>query len=134
MNRTILLSTLALIFFFFALLPLHSQDELTASKERGRAIYLGYCITCHQPQGKGIEGVFPPLAGSDFLMADKKRSIRIVKFGLEGEITVNGVTYNNFMSPLGLSDAEVADILNFVRNSWGNEGEIVTVKEVGKVK
>ena len=110
-----------------------SQDDLAASMDRGKEIYMGYCITCHQDQGQGIEGVFPPLAKSDYLMADKERSIRVVKFGQQGEITVNGVTYNNFMTALGLEDQEVTDVLNFVRNSWGNEGEIVTVAEVEEV-
>ncbi len=84
-------------------------------------------------QGQGIEGVFPPLAESDYMMADKKRSIRTVKFGMEGEITVNGVVYNNIMTSMGLDDQEVADVLNYIRNSWGNEGEPVTAKEVTKV-
>lgn len=119
---------------FLSLSTLSSQDELTASKERGKELYMGYCITCHQSEGQGIEGVFPPLAKSDYLMEDKKRSIQTVKLGMEGEITVNGVVYNNIMTSMGLDDQEVSDILNFIRNSWGNEGEIVKLKEVAKVK
>ena len=95
---------------------------------------MGYCITCHMDQGQGIEGVFPPLAQSDYLMADKERSISVVKYGQEGEIVVNGTTYNNIMSPMGLSDEEIADVLNFIRNSWGNQGEIVTPDEVAQIK
>ena len=131
MKRTIVLSFFTLS--FFNLFTLYSQDDLTASKERGKELYLGYCITCHMDQGQGIEGVFPPLAESDYMMADKKRSIRTVKFGMEGEITVNGVVYNNIMTSMGLDDQEVADVLNYIRNSWGNEGEPVTSKEVTKV-
>ena len=132
MRIAITLSFLAISLLSFSTLPF--QNDLTASKKRGKELFLGYCITCHMDQGQGIEGVFPPLAGSDYLMADKKRSIRIVKFGLEGEITVNGVVYNNIMTPMGLDDQEIVDVLNFVRNNWGNEGEVVKVKEVAKVK
>lgn len=116
------------------LASLQSQDALTASKERGKELYLGYCVTCHMDQGQGIEGVFPPLAQSDYLMADKERSIQIVKYGQDGEVVVNGVTYNGVMVSMGLSDDEVADVLNYVRNSWGNSGEIVTTDEVKEVE
>ncbi len=128
------LSIIVLSLFILNIGSLSSQDELTASMKRGEELYLGYCITCHMSEGEGIEGVFPPLAKSDYLMADKKRAIQTVKFGTEGEITVNGVVYNNIMTSLGLDDQEVADVLNFIRNSWGNEGEMVKVKEVAKVK
>ena len=115
-------------------LSISSQDPLMESIKRGEEVYLGYCITCHMDQGQGIEGVFPPLAGSDYLMEDRERSIKTVKYGLEGEIIVNGVTYNNIMSPMGLSDEEIADVLNYIRNSWGNKGETVRVEEVKDVQ
>ena len=130
-------NTLSAIVILIGLLnasSLVAQNELKASMERGQEIYMGYCVTCHQSEGQGIEGVFPPLAKSDYLMADKKRSIDAIKNGMEGEIVVNGVTYNNIMTSLGLDDQEVADVLNFVRNSWGNKGEMVKVKEVEKMK
>ena len=115
-------------------LSISSQDPLMESIKRGEEVYLGYCITCHMDQGQGIEGVFPHLAGSDYLMEDRERSIKTVKYGLEGEIIVNGVTYNNIMSPMGLSDEEIADVLNYIRNSWGNKGETVRVEEVKDVQ
>lgn len=111
-----------------------TQDSLIESINRGEEIYFGYCITCHMDQGQGIEGVFPPLAQSDYLMENKERSISVVKYGQEGEIVVNGTTYNNIMSPMGLSDEEITDVLNFIRNSWGNQGEIVTPDEVAQIK
>jgi nitrite reductase (NO-forming) len=110
-----------------------------ATKEQqiaaGKALFQGTCSTCHQPDGKGIEGVFPPLAGSDFLMADKARSIGIVVNGLSGPVTVNGKDYASVMPPMSqLNDDEVANILTFVRNSFGNEGEAVTAAEVAGVR
>ena len=81
-------------------------------------------------QGEGIEGVYPPLAKSDYLMADKKRSIEQVLYGLTGEIKVNGVAYDGVMTGFDLTDQEVSDVLNYVRNSFGNKGAAVTPEEV----
>ncbi len=116
------------------LLAFRNNDPLEESIQRGKTIYASYCLTCHQPNGAGITGVFPPLAKSDYLMADKKRSIRQVLYGVEGEMVVNGIKYNTPMTGFALSNQEAADVLNYVRNSWGNEGEIVTPEEVAKVK
>ncbi|WKN32693.1 cytochrome c [Porifericola rhodea] len=110
------------------------EPELEKSIELGREIYSSYCVTCHMSAGEGIPGAFPPLAESDYLMADKERSIHIVMYGLEGEIEVNGTTYNNIMMPLGLDDEQITHVLNFVRNSWGNKGEVVTFEEVKAVR
>lgn len=103
--------------------------------EKGRQVYMQTCFVCHQPTGQGLPGQIPPLAASDYLMADKERSIRGVLQGQSGEIVVNGKTYNAVMVPLNtLTDEEVANVLTFVRNSWGNSGEGVTVEEVRKVR
>lgn len=116
-------------------LPAMGQDaELSESIARGKVVYEELCITCHMAEGNGIPSVFPPLAGSDYLMKNRKAAIRAVKFGQEGEITVNGTTYNNVMAPQGLNDAQVADVMNYILNTWGNKGEIVTVREVEKVE
>ncbi len=109
------------------------DDEFSKSKERGKALYEELCVTCHLAEGTGTEGVFPPLAKSDYLVKNKEGSIRAIKFGQEGEIKVNGVTYNNVMPAPGLNDQEVADLMNYIQNSWGNTGKYVTVKEVEKV-
>jgi nitrite reductase (NO-forming) len=109
--------------------------SLAAQVARGKAAYLGTCSTCHQLDGRGLASVFPPLAESDFLMADKQRSIRIVLEGVQGPITVNGANYQNVMPPLGnLTDHEIADVLTYVRNSFGNEGEAVSDAEVAAVR
>lgn len=111
-----------------------SGPDLEASIKQGQAVYSSYCVSCHMSEGEGIPGAFPPLAASDYLMENKERSIRTVMYGLEGEIVVNGVTYNSIMTPMGLTDEEVAHVLNFVRNSWGNSGEVVTFEEVEAVR
>jgi mono/diheme cytochrome c family protein len=104
--------------------------DLKASITKGKDIYTAQCMNCHMEQGEGMEGVFPPLAKSDYLMADKKRSIQQVIHGVSGEIKVNGVTYNGDMPGVELTDEEVSDVLNYVRNSWGNKGEAVKPEEV----
>ena len=81
-------------------------------------------------KGEGIESVYPPLAKSDYLMADKKRSITITLKGYTGEIKVNGVTYNGEMTSFDLTDQEASDVLNYIRNSFGNKGEAVKPEEV----
>jgi mono/diheme cytochrome c family protein len=127
----------ASIFFSFNQreeVPIQTEPDLEESIKLGQEIYSSYCISCHMNEGEGIPGAFPPLAKSDYLMADKERSIHIVMYGLEGEIVVNGNTYNNVMTPLGLNDEEIAHVLNFVRNNWGNEGEVVTFEEVKAVR
>ncbi len=103
--------------------------------EAGRALFLGTCSTCHQLEGQGIPKAFPPLAKSDFLMADKKRSIAIVLNGLQGPVTVNGQTFTSVMPPWShLGDDAIANILTFVRNSWGNSGEAVSREAVAEVR
>jgi nitrite reductase (NO-forming) len=109
------------------------EDALAKSIKEGKALYASYCSMCHQPEGQGITGAFPPLAKSDYLMADTKRAIGIIKNGLQGEITVNGQKYNNVMPAQALDDQQVAHVLNYVRNSWGNKGKIITAAEVKAV-
>lgn len=106
------------------------QGELEESIRRGKEVYFDLCATCHKSNGKGARGKYPPLANSDFLMADKARSITIVMKGLSGPITVNDMSYDDVMLPQDLTEQESMDVLNYVRNSWGNEGEIVTLDEV----
>jgi nitrite reductase (NO-forming) len=97
----------------------------------GEVLFKGTCSVCHQMEGQGLAGVFPPLAKSDFLMKDKRRSIDIVVNGLTGPVLVNGQAYNSVMPPMSqLSDDAIANILTYVRNAWGNKGEPVSADEV----
>jgi len=92
------------------------------------------CFACHQAEGQGIPNAFPPLAKSDYLNADVDRAISAVINGLTGEITVNGKKYNSVMTRQMLSSEEVADVLTYVYNSWGNNKTVVTKEMVDKVK
>ena len=98
--------------------------------ELGRRLFTSICAACHQPTGLGRPNVFPPLAGSDFLNADKSRSIQIVIHGRQGEVVVNGMKYNNNMPSFPLSDQNIANVLTYVYNSFGNSGLEVTPDEV----
>ena len=103
--------------------------------EKGKRVYMQHCSMCHQADGKGLPTVFPPLAQADYLMADKTRSVGVVLRGLSGSVAVNGQTYNGVMPPqLVLSNDQIADVLTFVRNTWGNAGEAVTADEVRSVR
>jgi mono/diheme cytochrome c family protein len=114
---------LAFVVIFFTAFMQKPSFDMKASIARGADVYSAYCITCHQEKGEGIDKVYPPLAKSDYLMADKKRSITVTVKGLTGEIKVNGTTYNMDMVSFDLSDQEVSDVLNYVRNSFGNNGK-----------
>lgn len=112
-----------------------TDDMLVQPSEfaAGEKVYMGTCVACHQKDGVGLAGAFPPLANSDYLLADKERAIEIAANGLEGEITVNGEIYNTIMAPQGLSNKEVMDVVNYVLNSWGNEGGTVTMEQVDAI-
>lgn len=113
-----------------AVLPANIQEQVA----RGKLLYLQSCVMCHQGQGQGTPGSIPPVAKSDFLSANRERVIKALCEGMSGTIMVNGVTYNGFMPPAVLNDQQVADLLTFVLNSWGNNGGSVQSQEVEKIR
>ncbi len=102
--------------------------------ERGRRVFLMACFACHQQNGGGLPGVFPPLAGSDFLKANRERTIRIPIKGLTGPVVVNGKTYNSIMPAQPFTDRQIADVLTYVMNSWGNDFGRVSTREVTQAR
>jgi len=96
----------------------------------GKIFFTQNCKACHQEDGNGIKGVFPPLAKSDFLLGDRKRAIRTVMYGLDGKVTVNGNEFNGVMPALGLDDEDLANVLSFISNNWGNSAKEFTPAEV----
>ena len=113
----------------------YSQNHKTVSIERGQLLYEDLCLRCHMPNGEGVPGVFPPLANSDYLN-DIKATIRIIKYGgIKEDLVVNGVTYNGYMESQGLSNEEIADVTNYILNSWGNENRLaIDINDVSKIK
>lgn len=96
----------------------------------GQRLFVSICAACHQPTGRGVPNVFPPLAGSDFLNADKARAVKLVIYGRQGEVVVNGMKFNNNMPAFPLGDQDIANVLTYVYNSFGNAGLEVTPDEV----
>jgi nitrite reductase (NO-forming) / hydroxylamine reductase len=115
--------------------PQPGSDGTPASGD-GRAAYLANCSACHQPDGRGLPGAFPPLAAADWLREQPtEASIRALLQGLTGPITVNGVTYNSVMPPVAhLSDHDISAILSYVYANWGNDGREVTAEMVATVR
>jgi nitrite reductase (NO-forming) len=112
-----------------------SQDKnLQESMKRGKEVYALHCQNCHMENGQGMEGVNPPLAKTAYLK-DTKKNIGIILNGQTGDVVVNGKKYNAIMNPLNyLDDKQIADVLNYVRNSWGNKYPIVTPAQVKAVR
>ena len=104
--------------------------SLEEQKAHGKQVFMQTCFACHQANGQGIPGAFPPLAKSDFLNKDVSRAIGVVKHGLNGEVTVNGNTFNSVMPAQNLSDEEIADVLTYVYNDFNNNNSVVTPEMV----
>lgn len=107
------------------------EDLLKDSISRGLAVYNARCLSCHQATGVGLPGVFPPLTNSDHMKTDSTSLIGIILNGQNEKYTVNGIEYSRPMRayPL-LSDREIADVLNYMGNSWGNKFETITEEQV----
>ncbi|MFM2383300.1 MAG: hypothetical protein RL515_1287 [Verrucomicrobiota bacterium] len=103
--------------------------------KRGAAVYARTCIACHQPTGLGLPPVFPPLANAPIVAGNPELPVKFILQGLMGPITVNGMTYNSMMPPVaGLSDADIADVLTYVRQSFGNKANAVTADQVKAIR
>ncbi|HLO60776.1 MAG TPA: cytochrome c [Bacteroidales bacterium] len=102
----------------------------------GQNEYVKYCLTCHQPDGNGVRSQFPPLAGNVLVTGPADTLIRIVLSGLEGPITVMGQQYGTQIMPAQnyLTDQQIADVLSYIRNTWGNKADAVNAEEVKKIR
>ncbi len=102
----------------------------------GETVYQAVCLACHQSNGLGVPGAFPPLAGSDWVSGDERRLVLLVLHGLMGPIEVNGQAWNGVMPAQGMSldDEQIASVLTFVRNAWGNEGPLIDSATVAELR
>ena len=111
------------------------EDEKTASISRGEEVYIYYCQKCHMSDGKGVENLYPPLASSDYLFNNVNQSIQVVILGSDKDIVVQGKTHDMDMEPSYLTDEEIADVMNYILNSWGNTYEgIITEENVAALR
>lgn len=122
-------SIVVILLFTLALQSFNQNFDLKGSIARGKSTYNTQCASCHMEDGNGIEGVFPPLAKSDYL-TDKNRLVKVISTGLRGPIVVNGVNYDGEMPGNKLTDKQVADVLNYIRNSWGNQAKAILPNEI----
>ncbi|MCH1433697.1 MAG: cytochrome c [Flavobacteriaceae bacterium] len=114
---------------------LYQEKTKEESIVAGEEIYQDFCLQCHLTTGAGVSGVFPPLKDSDYLMNNIDKSIAGIKFGLKGEIVVNDEIYDGVMAKQGLDDEEIADVMNYILNQWGNSYNAqITTQQVSEVQ
>lgn len=112
-----------------------ASAELTQKMETGKTVYNTYCIACHQADGSGVPGAFPPLQETEWVNGETDTLISIVLNGLQGEITVKGQKYNSVMTAHNfLSDEEIAGVLTYVRQSFGNNSSEVSAEQVAEIR
>ncbi|WP_373056733.1 cytochrome c [Zunongwangia sp. H14] len=113
----------------------NNQTSESAEFAEGKAIYTQYCVTCHQANGSGVPNLNPPLQETEYVLGDKERLIGIVLNGANEGLEVKGKTYSNSMPPFNyLKDEEIAAVLSYVRNNFGNEAEAISATEVKAVR
>jgi mono/diheme cytochrome c family protein len=110
--------------------PIHAQAA------DGKQVYSTTCAACHQAAGEGVEGTYPPLAGSEWVNGDDAKVVRIVLNGVSGPLEVAGETYSGMMPAWGpvLKDDDIAAVLTYVRSSWGNKAQPITAATVAKIR
>ncbi len=152
--RTILVLVAALILwgiFYIVRAPINIPSELgdgrTLSALQGKkassggavdgaALFASHCVACHQATGQGLPGVFPPLAGSEWVLGKPETVVAIALHGITGQLTVKGSAYNGAMPPFAtqLNDAEIAAVLSHIRSQWGNSAAPVPADMVAQVR
>ena len=117
--------------------PTNAGDRRTpiqlasADSVDGSVVYAAQCAACHQASGMGLSGVFPPLVGADWVLENDERLVQILLHGIQGELVVNGMTYNGVMPAFSqLSDGDLAAVLTYIRQDWGNDGTAITADQV----
>ena len=122
-------------FCLIAFLNLGIQKSKSESIKNGAELYRDFCYRCHGFNGEGQTDLIPPLKSSDYLLNNIDLSIAGLKYGLKGKIIVNGKSYNSYMAYQGLENDEIADIMNYILNEWGNNSEeLITFERVDKVR
>ena len=108
---------------------------LTSSIAAGKKVYTLYCVSCHQLDGGGVQNLNPPLIKTTYVLGNKGKLAKIVLNGFNDNVEIDGNTYSNTMPPLNiLKDQEIADVLTYVRNSFGNKASAVTAADVKKAR
>jgi mono/diheme cytochrome c family protein len=111
-----------------------APENIEAMMAQGEKIYKSECIICHMPDGKGVKGTFPPLANADYLLEDRVRAVEQVLNGSNELMVVNGVEYNTPMTPQVDTREEAVAVINYVLNSFGNDGGYVTLEDAANIE
>jgi mono/diheme cytochrome c family protein len=112
-------------------LALAQTGNLKSSIDSGKKVYDMYCLSCHMEDGNGVPRMNPPLSKTKWVLGDKKKLIAVILNGMDEEIDINGQSYSNTMAPHDyLKDQEIADVLTYIRNSFGNKASAVTIADV----
>lgn len=119
-----------------ALVPLHRTTSIAVAASNGGSVFSKNCAVCHQANGQGVPGSFPPLAGNSYVTGDPNKVIHTVLAGMTGKVMVNGKSYNGQMPAWKgkLSNADIAAVITYIRSSWGNKASGVTEAQVAKAK
>jgi mono/diheme cytochrome c family protein len=141
MNKSPFLTVIGILFCLPALLmsqtkPSSSnQNTFAASVDRGKKVYTERCLTCHQADGGGVQNMNPPLTKTKWVLGDKTQLIQILLKGMTTGVEIDGDSYHNVMaSHADLSDQQIADVLTFVRNNFGNKAKPLTAADVKAVR
>jgi cbb3-type cytochrome c oxidase subunit III len=112
-----------------------ANSSVQQSVSRGEAVYRTYCLSCHQTDGSGVPGLNPPLIQNDWVLGPKNRLVDVVLHGSQGKVEIDGDTYHNLMPALGhLTDQQVADVITYVRKSFGNNASAATPADVKAIR
>jgi mono/diheme cytochrome c family protein len=113
----------------------HEEEQVADELQAGRMVYNTYCAPCHQRDGKGAPGMNPPLAGIEIVTGNKTELIKIILKGYDKKEKIKGESYQNVMPPHNwLNDKQISDVLSYIRKSWGNKADVVTLQEVSRVR
>jgi len=104
----------------------------TERQNESAKLYATHCANCHGARGEGLQRLIPPLARADYLVKNRARLACVLRKGLTGPVVVNGVEFNQVMpaADAHLTDSQITNLLNFIQTSWGNQGEVLTIREV----
>ena len=123
------------IFFIALKASAQSKGGTAASTARGQIVYKSVCLACHMANGSGVPRLNPPLTNTSYVLGNKAALIKIVLNGFNEDVKINGQTYSNTMTPHSdLTDQQIADVLTYVRKSFGNKVSAITVADVKKVR
>lgn len=115
--------------------PVKADSSSQAEEQPGKKLYELNCLTCHMADGSGVPGMYPPLIRTEIVLGPENELIKTVLFGLEGPVVVKGKNYNQLMpAQEHLSDRQIADILNYVRENWGSSGNAIDPAQVEKIR